>query len=114
MSASTSCCAPGPGRILPRGIWFYFIWLGLNSGIVGYCAKHRPIDVADAATVAPFEYVGPADGGVLGLADLGRAARALGRLAGHGADHGFAGLFVFLREHQKARKIARAEVKGRY
>jgi S-adenosylmethionine uptake transporter len=24
------------------------------------------------------------------------------------------GLFVFLREHQKARRIARAEVKGRY
>ncbi|WP_171175645.1 DMT family transporter [Ruegeria sp. HKCCD8929] len=93
------------------GDWFYFIWLGLNSGIVGYCLA-QAYRVADAATVAPFEYVGlpmAVFWGWLIWGELPGPVVWLGMALIMGA-----GLFVFLRERQKARRIARTEVKGRY
>ncbi|TMV10308.1 DMT family transporter [Ruegeria sediminis] len=94
-----------------EGDWPYFIWLGLNSGIVGYCLA-QAYRVADAATVAPFEYVGlplAVFWGWLVWGELPAPVVWLGISMIMGA-----GLFVFLREQQKARKIARTEVKGRY
>lgn len=90
-------------------IWF--VALGLNSGLVGY-ALSQAYRLADAATVAPFEYAGlplAVMWGWLIWADLPVWEVWLGMALIAGS-----GLFVFLREHQKARKIARAEVKGRY
>ena len=39
------------------GDWPYFIGLGLNSAIVGYCLS-QAYRLSDAATIAPFEYIG--------------------------------------------------------
>ncbi len=77
-----------------------FLLLGLNAGIIGYClaAAYR---IADAATVAPFEYVG------LPLAVFWGWA-VWGELPGAEVSAGIvlilgSGLFVFLRERQKKR-----------
>ena len=88
--------APGDGWV--------FVALGVNSAVIGYCLS-QAYRMADAATIAPFEYVllpmavfwgvvifgeWPAWEVWLGIALI---------LA--------AGLFVFLRERQKARAITR-------
>lgn len=89
----------------------WLIALGLNSGLVGY-ALSQAYRLADAATVAPFEYIGlplAVMWGWLIWSDLPVWEVWLGMALIAGS-----GLFVFLREHQKARRIARAEVKGRY
>jgi len=87
----------------PQGsdIWL-FLGLGLNSAIIGYSlsAAYR---AADAATVAPFEYVG------LPLAILWGWA-IWGELPGPVVMAGIAlilgaGLFVFLRERQKRHRV---------
>lgn len=87
----------------PQGsdIWL-FLGLGLNSAVIGYSlsAAYR---AADAATVAPFEYVG------LPLAILWGWA-IWGELPGPVVMAGIAlilgaGLFVFLRERQKERRV---------
>ncbi|GAB5437878.1 DMT family transporter [Falsiruegeria mediterranea] len=91
--------------------WYYFIGLGLNSGIVGYCLA-QAYRLSDAATVAPFEYIGlpmAVFWGWLFWAEI----PSLEVWAGMAMIMG-AGLFVFLREKQKARRVARTEVKGRY
>lgn len=91
--------------------WPWFIGLGLNSGVIGYCLA-QAYRLADAATVAPFEYVGlplAVFWGWIIWGDLPDLVIWLGMAMIMGA-----GLFVFLRERQKARKIARTEVKGRY
>ena len=89
--------------VWPEGpdIWL-FLGLGLNSAIVGYtlAAAYR---MADAATIAPFEYVG------LPLAILWGWI-IFGELPGPVAAAGIAlilasGLFVFLRERQKKRRV---------
>lgn len=91
--------------ILPaREDWWLHIGMGLNAAIIGYCLS-QAYRLADAATVAPFEYVG------LPLAvfwgwfmwnDLPDREVWIGMALIVGA-----GLFVFLREQHKARRGAR-------
>ncbi len=98
--------------IWPRdGDWIYLLGLGLNAAIVGYCLS-QAYRIADAATVAPFEYAGLPLAVFWGWAiwgDLPAWEVWLGMALIMGA-----GLFVFLREQQKARRIARAEIRARY
>lgn len=80
-----------------------FAALGLMSAIVGYClaAAYR---IADAATVAPFEYAGlplAVFWGWLIWGDLPGAEVTAGILLILGS-----GLFVFLRERQRQRPVA--------
>lgn len=91
--------------------WVYFIALGLNSAIIGYCLS-AAYKAADAATVAPFEYVGLPMAvlwGWLIFADLPSWEVWVGMALIVGS-----GLFVFVREQQKARRIAHSEVRRRY
>lgn len=86
--------------------------LGLNSAVISYSLS-QACRMADAATVAPFEYVG------LPLAVMwGWMVR--GDLPGPVVTAGIAlilgaGLFVFLREHQRKRPfLGRRRVHRRY
>ena len=91
--------------------WVYFIALGLNSAIIGYCLS-AAYKMADAATIAPFEYVGLPMAvlwGWLIFADLPSWEVWVGMALIMGS-----GLFVFVREQQKARRIAHSEVRRRY
>lgn len=91
--------------------WPWMIGLGLNSAVIGYCLS-QAYRLSDAATIAPFEYVGlplAVFWGWLIWADLPDWEVWTGMALIVGA-----GLFVFLRERQKARRVARAEIKGRY
>lgn len=91
--------------------WAFLIGLGLNSAIVGYCLS-AAYKAADAATVAPYEYVGlplAVFWGWLIWADLPDLEVWIGMALIMGA-----GMFVFLREQQKARRVARTEIKARY
>ncbi|MFY0691612.1 MAG: DMT family transporter [Paracoccaceae bacterium] len=97
---------------LPMGLdrWF-FLGLGFNAAIIGYClsAAYRE---ADAATVAPFEYVGlplAVFWGWVVWGDLPDFAVSLGIALIMGA-----GLFVFLRERAKKRPIASRRINRRY
>ena len=88
-----------------------FIGLGLNSAIVGYCLS-QAYRLADAATVAPFEYVGlPLAGfwGFVVVGDLPVTEVWIGIALILGS-----GLFVFVRERQKARMLAHAQIKSRH
>ncbi|MFK7754761.1 MAG: DMT family transporter [Sedimentitalea sp.] len=91
--------------------WPYLIGLGLNSAIIGYCLS-QAYRLSSAATVAPFEYIGlplAVFWGWFLWSDLPDWEVWLGM-----ALIVAAGLFVFLREKQKARRVARAEIKARY
>lgn len=83
-----------------------FLALGLNAAIIGYCLS-QAYRIADAATVAPFEYIGlplAVFWGFVIFGDLPSWEVWVGIaliLA--------AGLFVFLRERQKTRSITRAQ-----
>jgi len=94
-----------------EGDWIYLIGLGLSSAVIGYClsAAYR---TADAATVAPFEYVGlplAVFWGWLIWSDLPDWEVWVGMALIMAS-----GLFVFLREQQKARRVARGEIRRRY
>ncbi len=92
--------------------WPYFILLGVNSAAIGYCLS-QAYRMADAATVAPYEYLGlplAVLWGWLVFSELPVFEVWVGIAFILGS-----GLFVFLREQQKARAVARAaRVKGRY
>ena len=99
--------------VWPEGRDVYlFVLLGLNAGIIGYTLA-QAYRQADAATIAPFEYLG------LPLAvfwgwymwnDLPDLAVNIGILLILGS-----GLFVFLREQQKKRRaLAGKEVHRRF
>lgn len=93
-----------------RDDWWLFIGLGLNSAIIGYCLA-QAYRLTDAATVAPFEYIGlplAVFWGWFLWSDLPDLPIWIGMALIVGA-----GLFVFLREKQKARKVARAGIKRR-
>ncbi|MBP0483789.1 DMT family transporter [Sagittula salina] len=79
--------------------WPVFIGLGLCSGLVGYClsAAYR---LADAATIAPFEYVGLPLAILWGWLTFGEWPTPA-TWAGCALIIG-AGLFVFLREQIRA------------
>lgn len=94
-----------------RQDWLYLLGLGVNSAIVGYCLS-QAYRLSDAATVAPFEYIGLPLAVLWGWiiwAELPVWEVWIGMALIAGS-----GLFVFLRERQKARRIARTEVRGRY
>lgn len=83
-----------------------FIALGLNAAIIGYCLS-QAYRIADAATVAPFEYIGlplAVFWGFVIFGDLPSWEVWVGIALILSA-----GLFVFLRERQKARNITRAQ-----
>ena len=91
---------------------YLFFGLGINSAIIGY-ALSQAYRLADAATVAPFEYVGLPLAVMWGFViwgDLPGAATLIGIILIAGA-----GLFVFVRERQKQRLIvANKRVHRRY
>ncbi|WGW05352.1 DMT family transporter [Tropicibacter oceani] len=84
------------------GDWPVFIGLGICSGVVGYClsAAYR---MANAATIAPFEYIGLPMAifwGWLIFGEWPTVSTWIGCALIIGA-----GLFVFLREQAKARPM---------
>ncbi|MGP6087658.1 DMT family transporter [Antarctobacter jejuensis] len=84
------------------GDWPVFIGLGICSGAVGYClsAAYR---MANAATIAPFEYIGLPMAILWGwmiFGDWPVAATWAGCILIIGA-----GIFVFLREQARARPL---------
>ncbi|WP_338549769.1 DMT family transporter [Roseovarius phycicola] len=94
-----------------RDVWL-FLGLGFNSAVVGY-ALAQAYRSADAAVVAPFEYAGlplAIFWGWLIWADLPDRVTLMGIALILGA-----GLFVFLREYQKKRRVLRGKrVHGRW
>lgn len=90
--------------------WWVMAGLGANSAIIGYCLS-QAYRMADAASVAPFEYVGlplAVFWGWVIFAELPVWEVWAGIILILGS-----GLFVFLRERQKARIVARAPVRRR-
>jgi len=82
--------------------WWLFAGLGLNSAIIGYTLS-QAYRMADAATVAPFEYVGlplAVFWGVVIFGDLPGPSVVAGIVLIMGA-----GLFVFVRERWKKRAL---------
>jgi S-adenosylmethionine uptake transporter len=82
--------------------WPLFIGIGLCSGVIGYCLS-AAYKLANAATIAPFEYLGLPLAFFWGWAIFGEVPLAT-TLAGCALIIG-AGLFVFFRERQKARPM---------
>jgi S-adenosylmethionine uptake transporter len=90
--------------------WGVLIGLGANSAIIGYCLS-QAYRMANAATVAPFEYLGlplAVLWGYVMFSDLPDAAVWIGIALILGS-----GLFVYLRERQKSRVVARGPIKRR-
>ncbi len=99
--------------VMPEGLDFYlFAGLGLNSAIVGYVLA-QAYRLADAATVAPFEYAGLPLAIFWGWAVWGEWPTFM-TFVGIGLILG-SGLFVFLRERQRQRPLlGRRRVHRRY
>jgi S-adenosylmethionine uptake transporter len=90
--------------------YWLFAVLGLNSALVGY-ALSQAYRLADAATVAPFEYIGlplAVFWGWMIFAELPVLEVWVGI-----AMIIASGVFVFLREAQKKRDLLRGKMKGR-
>ena len=94
----------------PVSDMWVFAGLGAIATMIGYSLS-QAYRLADAATIAPFEYVGlplAVIWGYLIFAELPTWEVWLGIALILGA-----GLFVFLRERQKAQVAQRAQVRGR-
>ena len=93
--------------VMPQGndIWL-FAGLGVASAMVGYCMA-QAYRMSDAATVAPFEYVGLPLAIFWGWMIFGEWPTPI-MMAGIVLILG-SGLFVFLRERQKGRRVLRAK-----
>lgn len=92
------------------GDWWVLIGMGANAAIIGYCLS-QAYRLADAATIAPFEYIGlplAVFWGWLMFAEIPvwEVWAGIALIVG-------SGLFVFLRERQKSLEIARGPVKRR-
>ncbi|WP_298837869.1 DMT family transporter [uncultured Roseobacter sp.] len=90
--------------------WVWLLGMGANAAVIGYCLS-QAYRIADAATVAPFEYVGLPMAVFWGWVVFGdlpvwEVWAGIALILG-------SGLFVFLREKQKARVISRAPVRRR-
>lgn len=90
--------------------WWVMIGMGANAAVIGYCLS-QAYRLADAATVAPFEYVGLPLAVFWGWAIFAELPvwevwAGIALILG-------SGLFVFLRERQKARIVARTSVMRR-
>ena len=88
----------------PAGDWPFMVGLGCLSATIGYCLS-QAYRVSNAATVAPFEYVGLPLAVIWGFfifGELPDLAVSLGIILIMGA-----GLFVFLRERMLERRITR-------
>ncbi len=99
--------------VWPAGFDQYlFVGLGINSAIIGY-ALSQAYRLADAATIAPFEYVGLPLAVMWGFViwgELPGSATVLGIILIAGS-----GLFVFARERHKQRLlVANKRVHRRY
>ncbi len=94
----------------PETDLYWFLALGLCSAVVGY-SMSQAYRIADAATIAPFEYVGLPLAVFWGWLMFGELPGPV-VFAGIGLIVG-GGLLVFLREHQKQRKLALATKIGR-
>lgn len=98
--------------VLPEGVdrWL-MLGLGMNSAVIGY-AISQAYRMANAATVAPFEYVGLPMAILWGWLIWGELPGLwvwVGTVLIVGA-----GLFVFFRERAKARPMIRRRVHRRY
>lgn len=91
--------------------WPWFVLLGLSSAVIGYSLS-QAYRSSDAATIAPFEYVALPMSIMWGwviFGDLPDGWVALGI-----ALIGGSGLYVFLREKQRARSVASRRAVRRY
>ena len=91
--------------------WLVMVGLGCNGAIIGYCLS-QAYRLADAATIAPFEYIGLPLSVFWGLV-------IFGDLPVWEVWVGIAlilssGLFVFLRERQKARHLLKRKAARKY
>lgn len=94
----------------PAADTWVMLGMGANAAVIGYCLS-QAYRMADAATVAPFEYVGlplAVFWGWLIFAEfpVWEVWAGIALILG-------ASLFVFLRERQKSKVIARAPVRRR-
>lgn len=90
--------------------WWVLIGMGANAAIIGYCLS-QAYRLADAATIAPFEYLGlplAVFWGWIVFSDLPEWEIWFGIALILGS-----GLFVFLRERQKSVAVARGPLKRR-
>lgn len=90
--------------------WWVLVGMGANAAIIGYCLS-QAYRLADAATVAPFEYIGlplAVFWGWFVFAEIPvwEVWAGITLIVG-------SGLFVFVRERQKSLAIARGPVKRR-
>jgi S-adenosylmethionine uptake transporter len=109
---ATTDSAPSMQFLLRAWVWpaqgdiWVFLGLGLNAAVIGYCLS-QAYRIADAATVAPFEYIGLPLAVFWGLVIFGdlpvwEVWIGIALILG-------SGLFVFLRERQKARASLRRQ-----
>jgi S-adenosylmethionine uptake transporter len=90
--------------------WWVLIGMGANAAIIGYCLS-QAYRLADAATVAPFEYVGLPLAVFWGWVMFAEVPvwevwAGISLILG-------SGLFVFIRERQKSVAIARGPLRRR-
>ena len=94
-----------------EGDWPWFVLLGLSSAVIGYSLS-QAYRSSDAATIAPFEYVALPMSIMWGwviFGDLPDVWVGLGI-----ALIGGSGLYVFIRERQRARPVASRRPVRRY